>query len=73
MPDRCAITFNRRVTPEETLEEARDEFLRVVEKAVAGDSTAKWKYEEMNTRQPSYTEPDHPYAALIVEILGVTR
>jgi len=63
VPDYCAITFNRRVTPGETLESAREEFLGVVERAVSGDPSAKWKYEEMNTRQPSYTPPDHPYVA----------
>jgi succinyl-diaminopimelate desuccinylase len=61
VPDRCQITFSRRVTPEETLDAARQEFLRAIERAVAGDPGAKWRYDEMNTREPSYTDPDHPF------------
>ena len=61
VPDFCSITFNRRITPEETLGTARKELLEIVENALSGDETAKWKYEEINTREPSFTEPNHPY------------
>jgi succinyl-diaminopimelate desuccinylase len=61
VPDYCVIFFNRRVTPEETLEGARKEFLSVIENAVSGDSEIKWRFVELNTREPSYTSPDHPY------------
>jgi len=61
VPDTCTIFFNRRITPEETLKEARREFLEVVENAVARDPEAKWNYIELNTREPSYTSMDHPF------------
>lgn len=61
VPDYCQITFSRRVTPEETLDAARQEFLGVIERAVSGDPTAKWRYDEMNTREPSYTDPETPF------------
>lgn len=61
VPDYCAITFSRRVTPEELLDDARKELLQIVAEAVADDSRARWRYEEMNTRDPSYTPIDDPY------------
>lgn len=61
VPDSCTIFFNRRVTPEEKLDVARKEFLKVVERSVADDPEAKWKYTEVNTREPSYTPPDDPF------------
>ena len=74
VPDYCTIFFNRRVTPEETLDQARDEFLKIVEGSVAGDPDAKWEYVELNTREPSYTPPDHPYVidfqSLAESVLG---
>lgn len=62
VPDRCQITFSRRVTPEESLEGARQEFLGVVRRAAeGGEPPIAWRYEEMNTREPSHTPPDDPF------------
>jgi succinyl-diaminopimelate desuccinylase len=64
VPDYCAITFSRRVTPDELLNDARKELLQIVARAAAGDPKSGWKYEEMNTREPSYTPTDDPYVLL---------
>lgn len=72
VPDYCAITFSRRVTPEEFLNDARKELLQIVADAVIEDTKAKWKYEEMNTREPSYTPIDDPFVLKFKEVAEKT-
>jgi len=59
IPSHCAITLNRRFTPEENFEDVRKEFKNVVEGALKDVENARWEIEEMNVKDAYAISKDH--------------
>ncbi|WP_273844220.1 M20 family metallopeptidase [Rubrobacter calidifluminis] len=59
VPDRCRLTFNRRLVPQERLEEAREEILSLLE-AFAGETGIRYDYRETYATEPVIIPEDEP-------------
>jgi len=66
--DRCTISLDRRITPEETVDSARAELRAVIDRAWQEDPEVRCEIEEVSVREPCYTNPNHP---LVRTIRGV--
>jgi succinyl-diaminopimelate desuccinylase len=68
IPDRCTISLDRRITPEETVDSARDELRAAIERVRAEDPEVRFEIEEVSVREPCYTDPSHPLVKTVQRI-----
>lgn len=75
IPDRCTVTFNRRLVPSETLDQARQELFAVLEALRVEEPQLRWSYEERYATPPTLVSPEEPLAqaaARAIRTLGMT-
>ncbi len=74
VPDRCYIDLDRRVTPEEKIDDARNELRGVIEGALREVPEAKFEVSELSFREPCVTPPEHSFVKRVKtvaeEVLG---
>jgi succinyl-diaminopimelate desuccinylase len=73
IPDRCTVTFNRRLVPSETLEGARQEMLDIMEAVKAEDPRFEYEYHEKYATDPTIVGEDEPLvqtASQVIRDLG---
>lgn len=63
VPDRCSVTFNRRLIPGEQLQEAREELRRIFASVCAADSELQLQYHETYYTEPVLVEETEPVVA----------
>lgn len=63
VPDRCSVTFNRRLVPGESLQEARKELQRVFASVCEADSDLELHYHERYYTEPVLVGDDEAIAA----------
>jgi len=68
IPDRCAISLDRRITPEETVDSARHELRAAIESARLEDPEVRYEIEEVSVREPCYTDPNHPLVKTVQRV-----
>lgn len=74
VPDRCSMTFNRRLIPGEDLSEARDELLSHLEAMKEDDPRFRYEYRETYATDATLVASDEPIVAATrkaVESLGM--
>ncbi|GAB2762444.1 acetylornithine deacetylase/succinyl-diaminopimelate desuccinylase family protein [Salinifilum aidingensis] len=62
VPDRCTVTFNRRLVPGESLHEAREELLAYFASACEDDPDLHLHYHENYSTEPVLVSEDQPIA-----------
>lgn len=75
VPDRCEVTFNRRLVPGETLRNAREELLGVFESVCSEQDGLALHYAESYSTEPVLVGADEPIVAsaeAAVSALGAT-
>ncbi len=60
VPDRCSVTFNRRLLPGEALDDARAELLAPLEALVAATDGLRYDYRETYATEPTLVDADEP-------------
>ncbi len=60
VPDRCAVTFNRRFVHSETLEGTRRELLSILDEMQGEDPRVDYAYREMYATEPTLVSDDQP-------------
>ena len=74
VPDRCSVTFDRRLVMGEQLENARNEIRELLERRASMQSDLRYTYTERYATGPTWVSSDTPlvqaFAAAIQEILG---
>ena len=71
VPDRCVVTFNRRLLPGEALDKAREELL-----APLDELNLRWDYRETYATEPTLVDENEPVvqaACRAVRRLGLNR
>lgn len=58
VPDRCTVTVDRRLIPEESVDQAKNEVLQLVEELMAGDPELKVEVKVLEAAMPAYTHED---------------
>ena len=61
VPDNCYIDLDRRVTPEENINDARDELNSVINTTMNGIQDANYESVELSFREPCLTSATHPF------------
>jgi succinyl-diaminopimelate desuccinylase len=56
--DVCRAVFDRRLLIEEKLEDAREEFIELIEQLRAHDAELQYEFKDLMTVHPTMTEPD---------------
>jgi succinyl-diaminopimelate desuccinylase len=69
IPARCSVTFNRRLLPTETIEEARAEFQEMFDLMLQKDSRFRYEYREFYTTQPTLVPTTIPLVQTAYEVL----
>jgi succinyl-diaminopimelate desuccinylase len=75
VPDRCTLSFNRRLLPGEELETAREELLGPLERVSDGQSRFSYHYNETYATPPTLVSAEEPLvktAQRTVRSLGLT-
>lgn len=75
IPDRCTVTFNRRLVPPETLDQARQELFDLLEALRVEEPRARWSYEERYATPPTLVDEQEPLAqaaAQAIRAMGMT-
>src|SRR6266567_8971606 len=74
VPDRCTVTFDRRLVMGEQLEDARNEIRELLERRARMQSGLGYSYTERYATGPTWVSSDTPlvraFAASIQEVLG---
>jgi len=74
VPDRCTVTFDRRLVMGEQLEDARNEIRELLERRARMQSGLGYSYTERYATGPTWVSSDTPlvraFAASILEVLG---
>lgn len=60
VPDRCTLTFNRRLLPSEDLDTERQELLSLLEKVSDKQARFQYQYEETYATQPTIVSDEEP-------------
>jgi len=60
VPDVCKISFDRRLVPGESLDEARFEIHSILERLALDNSNFMYKYEERYAVKPTWVDPEQP-------------
>ncbi len=60
VPDICKVSFDRRLVPGESLDQARSEIHSILQRLAAEDSTFTYKYEERYAVQPTWVDREQP-------------
>lgn len=60
VPDRCTLSFNRRLLPGEELETAREELLRPLERVSKDQSRFRYHYKETYATPPTLVSDEEP-------------
>jgi succinyl-diaminopimelate desuccinylase len=69
IPDRCTVTFNRRLVPSETLDGARQEMLGIMEAVREDDPRFEYEYRESYATDPTIVSEDEPLARIAAETI----
>lgn len=75
VPDRCSVTFNRRLVPPETLQSARFELFAILEEIRREDPRFQFDYHEKYGTDPTLVSDDEPLvrtACAAIEEMGRT-
>ncbi len=76
VPDRCSVTFDRRLVMGEQLEDARNEIRDLLEKRASMQPGLRYSYTERYATEPTWVSSDtplvHAFAAAIQEVRGRT-
>jgi len=74
VPDRCSVTFDRRLVMGEQLEDARNEIRELLEKRASMQPGLRYTYTERYATESTWVSRDtalvHAFAAAIQEVLG---
>lgn len=65
VPDRCTVTVDRRLVPEESVDQARDEVVRLVEELMTGDPELKVEVKVLEAAMPAYTREDEEVVKIV--------
>ena len=61
VPDHCYIDLDRRVTPEENINDARDELSSIINDTMHNVPDANYESVELSFREPCLTSANHPF------------
>ncbi len=70
VPDRCRITFNRRLLPQERVDEARQELLSLLEEFEEEEPRFRYDYRETYATEPVIIPEDEPLVRVARHAIG---
>jgi succinyl-diaminopimelate desuccinylase len=69
IPDRCTVTFNRRLVQPETIDGARREMLVILDAIKAEDSRFDYEYRETYATDPTQVSEDEPLVRIARDVI----
>lgn len=64
VPDICKVSFDRRLVPGESLDQARSEIHSILQYLESENSNFKYKYEERYATNPIWVDPEQPLSRI---------